>query len=217
MSVVARAAPLLVLLAGACAEAEDRERAAPRDAGVDRVVAVPAVGPAAPGGGPAPDPQLDAGACAPVTEAPPVVDGNHVPEPTPIAYPSIPPSSGPHYPRWANFQEFDHPIADGYLVHALEHGAVVLFYRCDGDACGPLVSALRAVRDAVATDPKCDPSIRVRVIIAPRSDLDVPVAAAAWGHTYRAQCVDPVSLGRFIADHYARAPEDFCSPGAAAL
>jgi len=155
----------------------------------------------------------DAGPCNARIDAIPIADSPHVPDGTPIAYSSNPPSSGPHYGSWANFQEFTHPVEDGNLVHALEHGAVLLLYTCEGAACDALVAALRAVRDAVPTDPLCDPSIRTRVILAPRAANDVPVAAAAWGYVYRADCVDAASLATFIADHYAKAPENFCVPG----
>lgn len=183
------------------------------DASVDRRVATPSLGPKpTPTTVPTPEP-VDA-SCAVSTTADIVVPGTHVPEDTFPAYATNPPSSGPHYPRWANFQEYDHPVLDGYLVHSMEHGAVVLYYRCAmKDLCPDVAAALRAVRDQVATDPGCDPSIRVRVILVPRPDLDVPVAATAWGFTYKAQCVDAPSLSAFIRDHYAHATEDFCAPG----
>jgi hypothetical protein len=146
---------------------------------------------------------------------PPLVASPHVPDGTAVVYDSNPPSSGPHYPEWANFQEFTSPVPDGYLVHSMEHGAVLLLYKCDDDggACADRAAALRAVRDAVPTDPLCDPTIRVRIILAPRPANDVAVAAAAWGNTYRADCVDAPSLAAFIAAHYSQAPENFCSAG----
>ncbi len=140
-----------------------------------------------------------------------------MPEGTPIEYNSNPPSSGPHYPIWAAFQEYDKPIARPYLVHDLEHGAIVLLHNCalakPNAPCPGIIEQLRKVRDAVPTDPKCDAATRVRVIIAPDPDLDVPVAAAAWGFTYKADCVDAPTLEQFAKDNYAKGPEDFCTPG----
>ena len=72
---------------------------------------------------------------------------------------------------------------------------------------------LRAVRAAIPADPLCDPAIRTRVILAPRAANDVAVAAAAWGHVYRADCVDTASLTSFILQHYGMGPENFCVPG----
>jgi len=157
---------------------------------------------------------VDAGACNVRIDAVPLADSPHVPDGTAVVYSSNPPSSGPHYGTWANFQELTHPVDDGYLVHSMEHGAVLLLYDCPpGAACDALVAALRAVRDAVPTDPACDPAIRTRVILAPRAANDVAVAAAAWGYVYRADCVDAASLTTFILDHYAKAPENFCFAG----
>jgi hypothetical protein len=201
-------------LSGACGgdDPEVDRSSPPTDAGPDRVRAKPGLAPTPPRA-PAPGPVADA-SCDYVIDAPTIVPSNHVAESEPVAYVSNPPSSGPHYPRWANFQEFAQPVGDGYLVHAMEHGAVLLLYKCDPASCPPIVEALRAVRDAIPTDPACDPAIRVRVILAPRPELDVPVAAAAWGFTYKAGCVDAPSLSQFVTDHYAKAPENFCVPGA---
>lgn len=158
---------------------------------------------------------VDGGLCNARVAAPPIAESPHVADGTAIAYASNPPSSGPHYGEWANFQEFDHPVADGYLVHALEHGAVLLLYKCPegGASCSALLEQLRAVRAAVPTDPLCSAGIRTRVILAPRPDNATPVSASAWGHTYEADCVDALSLGAFITAHYAQAPENFCFPG----
>lgn len=180
--------------------------------------------------------------CEVVIETPELLPATHLPEGTVITYNSNPPSSGPHYPIWANFQEYAEPIEWPYLVHSLEHGAILLLYKTpcaagiaddgpndDADAssaddagasdggasgaCAPVVEALREVRDSLSSDPLCDPSIRVRVVIAPAPDLDVPVAAAAWGWTYKAACADLPTLEDFARAHYAQGPENICAPG----
>ena len=204
--------PLLLAWAG-CGEADERASLDLPDASIDRISARPGLGPTPPAAAPPLAPLVDAG-CNAAVAAPTLVPGNHLPEGTPIGYASNPPSSGPHYPRWANFQEYDTPVADGFLVHSLEHGAVLLLYKCTPpEDCAAIVTALRGVRDSIATDPTCDPSIRVRIILAPRPELDVPVAAAAWGFTYKADCVDVPSITQFARDHYAQAPENFCAAG----
>jgi hypothetical protein len=160
-----------------------------------------------------PPPATDAAACNVRLASPPLMAALHIPIGASVVYDSNPPSSGPHYPLWANFQEFAAPVDDRYLVHSLEHGAVLLLYKCEDAGCPALVDALRAVRDALPADPLCDPSIRVRIVLAPRPANDVTVAAAAWGATYRADCLDAASLTRFITAHYAMGPENFCDPG----
>jgi hypothetical protein len=212
---------LLGLVFTACGSNDDATPDATLiDAGGDRVSAHPDVElvDAAPPADAAADTTVEMpdAACNVVVQTPPLEQAMHVPEGTVITYSTNPPSSGSHYPIWANFREYANPVADGYLVHSMEHGAVVLFYDCDPNACvAPpgVLDALRAVRNAVPTDPGCDPSIRVRIILAPRPANDVPIAAAAWGATYKADCVDAPSLSKFITDFYAKAPENFCSPG----
>ena len=190
------------------------------DASTDRVTALPDVQlvdvVTAPDAGGGFDATLPEASCPVAIQTHPLEPANHVPEGTILDASTNPPSSGPHYGIWANFKEYDKVIADGYLLHSMEHGAVVLFYDCDPSACvAPpgVLDALRAVRNAATTDPMCDPSIRVRIIIAPRPANDVPIAAAAWGATYKADCVDAPTLSKFITDFYAKAPEDFCTPG----
>ncbi len=193
------------------------------DASPDRTAAVPRVLPdAAEAAAVLPDvvaieepfPETDAAACNVRLAMPPLMLVLHIPQDASVVYNSNPPSSGPHYATWANFQEFSEPVDDRYLVHSMEHGAVLLLYKCEDAGCpAGLVEGLRAVRDAIVTDPLCDPSIRVRVIIAPRPKNDVMVAAAAWGYTYRADCLDEASLTQFVNAHYAMGPENFCDAG----
>jgi hypothetical protein len=154
-----------------------------------------------------------AASCAVTIDSPELLASPHIPEGSPTSYNSNPPTSGPHYPVWANFKELTVTPDDGYLVHSLEHGAVALLYKCDGAACPTIVDALRKIRDALPSDPLCDPSIRVRIVIAPYPKLDVPVAAAAWGWTYKADCVDVPTLTQFVKDNYANGSENLCAPG----
>jgi len=200
---------------GACGRDSETAAAVVEDASFERTPAAPHVLDATPEAAALDAAPVDAGACNVRVDAVPLMESPHVPDGTAIVYSSNPPSSGPHYNTWANFQELTHPVDDGYLVHSLEHGAVLLLYQCPeaGAACDALVASLRAIRDAILADPLCDPALRVRIILAPRAANDVAVAAAAWGHTYRADCVDPVTLTGFILANYAKGPENFCVPG----
>ena len=114
----------------------------------------------------APDPVKPAASCEVTLESPPIAGASHVAEGTPIAYCSNPPSSGDHYANWADFQEYSTPVDWRYLVHSMEHGAVVLLYKCDPPGCPDIVEQLRAVRDVAAYDPDCTPGTK-RIIIAP--------------------------------------------------
>lgn len=152
--------------------------------------------------------------CPVTVDSPPLMPtASHKEVGTPIEWSSNPPSSGDHFGQWAQFKEYGSVVPRGFLVHSMEHGAVLLLYKCDAPPCTETVEALRRVREAVPSDSFCDPSVRVRVIIAQDPLLDVPVAAAAWGWIYKAQCVDEPSMIQFAKDHYAKGPENLCGGG----
>jgi hypothetical protein len=158
--------------------------------------------------------QLDA-ACAVTLDSPPLLPADHVPIGSDIQWDSNPPSSGPHYPIWAAYETYDSPVPRGYYVHDLEHGAVVLLYNCPS-GCPDAIAVLEQAANQIPTDPLCvadGEGIRVRVVITPDPLLDVPVAAAAWGWTYRAQCADLPTLGDFAQAHYGQGPEQICANG----
>lgn len=139
-----------------------------------------------------------------------------MPEGTVLTYCTTPPASGDHYPVWAAFQEYDKPVEWPYLVHSMEHGAVVLLYHCPPPGCPELVAQLRSVRDGLPEDPKCvDQPTPRRVIIAPSPTptIGTQIAAAAWGATYGADCFDEATLSAFVRDSYGKGPEDICFPG----
>lgn len=137
---------------------------------------------------------------------------------SPIDYPYEPPSGGPHYSEWAAFGTYTSPVPWGFLVHDLEHGAVILAYHCENDAdCDPV----RAEFDAIIADMGIDPVCRLedvatRFIVVPDPTLPVPIAAIAWLHVYEATCLDDASLRAFVAAHYGMATEALCVPGISA-
>lgn len=54
----------------------------------------------------------------------------HIDDIADIAYNSNPPTSGKHFPIWAKKGIYDRMISDGYMIHSLEHGYVVISYDC---------------------------------------------------------------------------------------
>jgi hypothetical protein len=159
-----------------------------------------------------PAPQKPAAACDVQIASPPVPSYTHVPEGTQITYCTNPPSGGSHYPIWADFQEYTKPVDWPYLVHSMEHGAVVLLYKCDAQGCPAILDAFHKVRDEAPADPLCAQGTK-RIVIAPSPTIPTAVAAAAWGKTYTAPCVDLPTLSAFVRDNYGKGPEDLCAPG----
>ncbi len=130
---------------------------------------------------------------------------------------SNPPSIGSHFYTWAAYGEYQEPVDRRYYVHNLEHGAVVFLYKCEEAAgCPEVVEALREVEASIPDDPLCTgegEGVRARTLITPDPLIDVPIAAAAWGWTYRAECMDKESLMQFAREHYNHGTECTCVDG----
>ena len=112
--------------------------------------------------------------------------------------------SGTHYPTWPVFRAYDQPVPWGFLVHAMEHGAVVIAYNCP-EGCAADVQAAKEVMAAAPAKPSCP---RAPVILTPDPTLDVRFAAAAWGHVLRASCFDRQAFGDFIAERAGQGPRE---------
>lgn len=150
--------------------------------------------------------------CTVTTGSATVTDRHHLEPCSPVEYTLNPPVGGPHYSIWASFGTYDAPVPWGFLVHSLEHGAVVLAYNCP-NGCPDVLAAFERIR-AATSDPACRETADLnRIIIVPDPDLDVPIAALAWEHAYLATCLDEPSLAAFVVAHYAHAPEELCVEG----
>lgn len=136
---------------------------------------------------------------------------DHVAVCTPLTPASMPPTSGTHFGSWADFGVYDAPVPWGFLVHAMEHGAVVIGYR---DDVGPALAAeLAEIVAAQPADPLCRGDDPARFILAPAPDLEWPIAVLAWERLYLATCLDRPSMQAFIDEVYAEGPENLCAPG----
>lgn len=150
-----------------------------------------------------------------ITNNIPVASAMHVATCTPVTYATNPPSGGNHWPVWAAFKQYSLTVPREMYVHDLEHGAVVMSYRCDG-ACPDVVAALAKVFDEAKGDSLCvaaGGSAKARLVVTPDPDLDTPIAASAWGATYTATCIDTASLAEFVSANYGKGTEQTCYAG----
>lgn len=147
-----------------------------------------------------------------ITEYPPA-SANHVVACSPLTFDSNPPAGGDHYSVWAQYQSYDFPVPAGFLVHSLEHGAVVYWYNCP-DGCADEVASAEAMIAALPVDPTCaGTSSERRVILVPSPDLPARWAASSWGYIITADCFDADALRTFYIDHFGRGREDLCNDG----
>lgn len=155
------------------------------------------------------------GPCHAVVQERAIEGFTHVDECSAVTYLSKPPSSGNHYPVWADYESYASAIPEGFWVHNLEHGAVVFSYNCPG-GCPADISAAQSFIDGLAQDPDCDPTLGdppARMVMTPDPNLDVKFAASAWGWTLRADCFDPAAFGAFVTAHYGNGREVICAQG----
>jgi hypothetical protein len=113
----------------------------------------------------------------------PTGDGIHTDER--VQYATNPPASGPHAFDWAADGSYVgvEPPSTGQLVHAQEHGRIVIQYR-------------RGLpRDQVAQlEALFDEKPYHVILVENRTDMPCDVAAAAWGHVLRCRSFNDKTL-----------------------
>lgn len=122
-----------------------------------------------------------------------------------VAYNANPPTSGTHYSGWAAYKTYADPVPEGFLVHSLEHGAIVIGYRCP-EGCADEVATVQAWIDRLPGDALCA-GARPKIILAPNPSLDARWAAAAWNWSWKAPCADTATLSSFHRARYGRTAE----------
>ncbi len=163
-------------------------------------------------GGITPGP-VDGSACQAVIEEHVIVPTNHVDTCSYLTFSTNPPSSGPHYGTWPAYGTYVDPVPRGFSLHALEHGAIVFSYNCPS-GCAAEVAQAQALIDALPTDPLCvPPDPPRRVILTPDPKLDVKWAAASWGWTLKASCLEPALFSAFYLARFGQGPEQVCADG----
>jgi hypothetical protein len=149
-----------------------------------------------------------------IVESPPT-SANHEIECSELTYSTNPPSGGDHYAVWAAFQSYDTPVNPGFLVHALEHGAVVFWYNCP-EGCADEVAEVEAFIAQHPEDPLCEPFTAARrTVLVPYPELASRWAASAWGFALTADCFDAGEFGAFYTEHTGRGREALCNDGQA--
>lgn len=131
-----------------------------------------------------PDPELDD------VSRPRNRGGGHV---TNASYDTPTPTSGPHDARAPQCTTYRDPLESTLAVHALEHGAIVLWY----DASRPELAD-----QLVEATERWDS----HVLISANSDIDAPIVATAWNRLKEYQPGDD-EIDEFIETYRRRGPE----------
>lgn len=161
----------------------------------------------------------------------------HRPQGEKIDYQQNPPTSGPHYPEPAKPGVYDQPVADGYLVHSMEHGYIIIWYNCDrlnalnfistvyahGTEAEHATESANLASDSAKLSEKfnsqaCsdlksklkaiyDKKGPYKLIIVPRPNLDSTIALTAWGRFDKFDSFDEQRINNFIDKLRDHGPE----------
>ena len=143
---------------------------------------------------------------------------NHVADGTQVAYKHQPPSSGDHYSSqlgplpWSTYQQAVQPES---FIHNLEHGGVVLVYKCTGTECDDLYKQAQA---ALAKLPsKAEPVNpvngaqqvqEVKFLSTPYQKMSPKVALLAWDKEQDLGSIDVNAITSFFNTYVDRALPD---------
>ena len=116
-----------------------------------------------------------------------------------LTYADLPPTGGTHSECWADYGVYAEELEDARWVHSLEHGGIVLLYRCP-DGCP---DELAQLEEFVASHP--------RTILTPYAALPTRFGAVAWEYRLLNPCFDLPSLERFYIGHFNKARENIAS------
>jgi hypothetical protein len=159
-------------------------------------------------------------ASAPAGNAHDVADEghNHVADGTKVAYKHQPPSSGDHYSSklgplpWNTYKD---PVQPESFVHNLEHGGVVMVYKCSGTDCDTFYSQAQAVfaklpkKPAPVTPQAGVQQIQeVKFLSTPYQDMTPKVALLAWDKEQDLDSIDVTAITAFYNTYGDHGRED---------
>jgi hypothetical protein len=126
--------------------------------------------------------------------------GGHVDVGTIVTdYNTDPPTSGQHYPSTAPWGVQTAPVQNEYQVHNLEHGGIVIQY--NDSLSEEEISELEGIVN------QCD----VKLLLAPRPDMEQRIALTAWTHYMYLDEVDTDEIQKFIDAFVDKGPERIAS------
>jgi hypothetical protein len=127
----------------------------------------------------------------------------HVADGEVITYTTYPPSSGTHYNTPASPGYYPDAVPEGNVVHSLEHGYIVLYYKSDTP------EAIKTQLKDAYTKLPLEKYGKVKLLIVPYDQgMTTPFAIAAWDRLQRLPSYSYDSLLAFYQAWVDKSPED---------
>lgn len=134
----------------------------------------------------------------------------HVPVGTQVQYNSNPPTSGKHYEEWVRAGVYDNEKDDRNLVHSLEHGYIIMHYKCNLDQMKSEASESASVEECKIRKDQLakiyEKKGKHKLIVVPRS-MDTNYALTAWTYLDKFNDFDEQRIIKFIDVHIDQGPE----------
>lgn len=128
-------------------------------------------------------------------------------------------TSGDHYEDWVRAGIYETPRDDGYLIHSLEHGYVVISYNC-GSAVQDNKEATSSAESTAAANlsEDCQKLIdqlkqvfekkgKRKLIIVPRPQMETKITLYAWNYLLKLDQFDEEKITQFIDAYRDQGPE----------
>ena len=124
--------------------------------------------------------------------------GGHVPQGQAVPYPTDPPTSGPHWPTPTSaglYRDRQWPEA---LVHALEHGNIVIYYDAPGEEVIETIRGWAGLYGGAWDG----------VVATPKTGLESEIVLTAWRRVLRLDPFDAAGAAAFVDRYRGRGPEN---------
>lgn len=128
---------------------------------------------------------------------------DHVADGTRVPYRHYPPASGPHWPARAAWGVAEQEVPPEVWVHNLEHGGIVVLYRCDAP-CPDLVAQLRGAQRTFPTSKHG----QIKLLVVQDRRIGSRLAVLAWRRVWELETFDRERLLGFYRTYVDRGPED---------
>lgn len=115
-----------------------------------------------------------------------------------INYPEDPPTSGVHWPEWTSPGFYSSAEPKEKLVHALEHGNIVIYY---DQPSSDVTNTLKGWAGKFSG--QWD-----GVVVVPRQGLGQAITLTAWAKVLRLDTWEPTVAAAFVDAYRGRGPEN---------